>query len=72
MIPDSKAPMVTLVPKFKLPECAKLAVEFIVDCSGSMMSRMAPLKSSLSVFLKSLPLDIKFNTCSFGSSHSFL
>ena len=35
-------------------------------------SRVAPLKSSLSVFLKSLPLDVNFNICSFGSQHSFL
>jgi hypothetical protein len=33
---------------------------------------MEPLKSSLSVFLKSLPIRDKFNICSFGSSHSFL
>lgn len=71
-IPNSKALMLTLVPKFNLPESSKPEVVFIVDRSGSMSSRIAPLKSSLSVFLRSLPLDINFNICSFGSSHSFL
>ena len=64
--------MVTLVPKFNLPKSTKPEVVFIVDRSGSMSSRVAPLKSSLSVFLKSLPLDVNFNICSFGSHHSFL
>ena len=72
MIPNSKALMVTLVPKFNLPKSAKPEVVFIVDRSGSMSSRVAPLKSSLSVFLKSLPVDVNFNICSFGSRHSFL
>ena len=71
-IPNSKALMVTLVPKFNLPKSAKPEVVFIVDRSGSMSSRVAPLKSSLSVFLKSIPLDVNFNICSFGSHHSFL
>ncbi len=71
-IPNSKALMVTLVPKFNLPKSAKPEVVFVVDRSGSMHSRVAPLKSSLSVFLKSLPLDVNFNICSFGSRHSFL
>jgi hypothetical protein len=71
-IPNSKALMVTLVPKFNLPKAAKPEVVFIVDRSGSMHHRVAPLKSSLSVFLKSLPLDVNFNICSFGSHHSFL
>ena len=64
--------MLTLVPKFNLPEGPKPEVIFIVDRSGSMQPRVAPLKSSLSVFLKSLPLDVNFNICSFGSKHSFL
>jgi hypothetical protein len=71
-IPNSKALMVTLVPKFRLPEGPKPEIVFIVDRSGSMGTRVAPLRSSLSVFLKSLPLDVKFNICSFGSSYSFL
>jgi len=71
-IPNSKALVVTLVPKFNLPQSAKPEVVFIVDRSGSMSPRVAPLRSSLSVFLKSLPLDVNFNICSFGSHHSFL
>ena len=71
-IPNSNALMVTLIPKFNLPRSSRPEVVFIVDLSGSMSSRVAPLKSSLSVFLKSLPLDVNFNICSFGSHHSFL
>src|ERR1700729_2996346 len=59
-IPNSKALMLTLVPKFNLPESSKPEVVFIVDRSGSMVPRVAPLKYSLSVFLKSLPLGINF------------
>ena len=71
-IPNSKALMLTLIPKFNLPESSKPEVVFIVDRSGSMSNHVAPLKSSLSVFLKSLPLGVNFNICSFGSHHSFL
>jgi hypothetical protein len=71
-IPNSKALMVTLVPKFTLPSDAKPEIVFIVDRSGSMTNRMKPLKSALAVFLKSLPVGVKFNICSFGSHHSFL
>jgi len=46
-IPNSKALMVTLVPKFDLPKSAKPEAVFIVDRSGSMSSRLVPLKSSL-------------------------
>jgi len=71
-IPNSNALMVTLIPKFNLPISTRPEVVFIVDRSGSMSPRVAPLKSSLTVFLKSLPVDINFNICSFGSHHSFL
>jgi hypothetical protein len=47
-------------------------IVFIADRSGSMTDRVAPLKSSLSVFLRSLPLGVHFNICSFGSAHTFL
>jgi hypothetical protein len=69
---NSKALMVTLVPKFTLPSGPKPEIVFVVDRSGSMAQRMAPLKSALSVFLKSLPVGVKFNICSFGSKYSFL
>jgi hypothetical protein len=71
-ISDSRALMVTLVPKFNLSPGPKPEIVFVVDRSGSMGSRMEALKSSLTVFLKSLPVGVKFNICSFGSSHSFL
>lgn len=71
-IPDSKALMVTLVPKFNLPPGPKPEVVFVVDRSGSMGPRINALKSSLRAFLKSLPLGIRFNICSFGTNHSFL
>ena len=72
-LPHSRALMVTLVPRFRLPtDTAQPEVVFLVDRSGSMTPRVAPLKSSLAVFLKSLPLGVPFNICSFGSSCSFL
>jgi hypothetical protein len=75
-IPNLSALMVTLVPKFNLPPSTTLQhqpeVVFIVDRSGSMIPCITPLKSALSVFLKSIPVSVNFNICSFGSSHSFL
>ena len=71
-IPHSKALMVTLVPRFRLPDGPRPEIVFIADRSGSMTERISPLKSSLSVFLRSLPVGVRFNICSFGSTHSFL
>ena len=71
-IKNSKALMVTLVPKFTLPSGAKPEIVFVVDRSGSMTQRVVPLRSALAVFLKSLPVGVKFNICSFGSTYSFL
>ncbi len=44
------------------------------DRSGSMGDglKIPNVKAALHVFLKSLPLGVKFNICSFGSRHSFL
>ncbi|KAH7056060.1 von Willebrand factor type A domain-containing protein, partial [Macrophomina phaseolina] len=71
-IPRQRALMVTLVPRFQLPSI-KPEIVFICDRSGSMSgSRIATARSALRVFLKSLPLGVKFNICSFGSSYSFL
>jgi hypothetical protein len=64
--------MVTLVPKFRVPEGSELEVVFVVDCSGSMEYRIPALKSAMQISLKSLSLGIKFNICTFGSTHSFL
>ncbi|KAI9809026.1 MAG: hypothetical protein M1825_002315 [Sarcosagium campestre] len=63
--------MVTLVPKFALTP-ARPEIVFVVDRSGSMRGNISTLKKALLVFLKSLPVGVSFNICSFGSSYSFL
>ncbi|KAF7167878.1 hypothetical protein CNMCM5623_001025 [Aspergillus felis] len=70
-IPNQRAIMTTLVPKFGL-EPIKPEIIFVIDRSGSMMEKIDTLKSALRVFLKSLPVGVCFNICSFGSSYSFL
>ncbi|KAJ6200158.1 von Willebrand factor type A domain-containing protein [Bipolaris maydis] len=71
-IPNHRAVMATLVPKFALPP-ARPEIVFVCDRSGSMqLTRIELAKQALKVFLKSLPIGVKFNICSFGSSHSFL
>ncbi|KAF5547879.1 hypothetical protein FMEXI_4975 [Fusarium mexicanum] len=70
-IPNQRAIMTTLVPKFKLP-AEKPEIVFICDRSGSMGGQIPGLKTALQIFLKSLPVGVKFNICSFGSHFSFL
>ncbi|KAK2808681.1 hypothetical protein FQN50_004546 [Emmonsiellopsis sp. PD_5] len=70
-IPNQRALMATLVPKFNLPNNSPEIV-FVIDRSGSMGGKIKTLQDALRVFLKSLPVGIKFNICSFGSSHSFM
>ncbi|KAM7194927.1 von Willebrand factor type A domain containing protein [Rhypophila sp. PSN 637] len=70
-IPNQRALMATLVPKFNLPP-ARPEIVFICDRSGSMGNQISNLKAALRIFLKSLPLGVKFNICSFGSHHEFL
>lgn len=71
-IPNQRALMVTLVPKFALPP-EKPEIIFMVDRSGSMSGTSIQLTiQALRVFLKSLPVGVKFNICSFGSHYSFL
>ncbi|KAL2689203.1 hypothetical protein Neosp_003255 [[Neocosmospora] mangrovei] len=70
-IPNQRALMTTLVPKFKLPS-EKPEIVFICDRSGSMGGTIPDLKAALEIFLKSLPVGVKFNICSFGSHFSFL
>lgn len=70
-IPHQRAIMATLVPKFNLPNISPEIV-FVVDRSGSMGSNTPLVVDALKIFLKSLPVGVKFNICSFGSSHSFL
>ena len=70
-IPNQRALMATLVPKFNLPSIHPEIV-FVVDRSGSMGGKIPTLIAALKVFLKSLPVGVKFNICSFGSQHSFM
>ena len=72
-MPNQRALMATLVPKFNLPP-SRPEIVFVCDRSGSMGEgvKIPNLKTALHIFLKSLPLGVKFNICSFGSRHSFL
>ncbi|KAL1986107.1 hypothetical protein VTN96DRAFT_7004 [Rasamsonia emersonii] len=70
-LPHQRALMASLLPKFSLPNNTPEIV-FIIDRSGSMADRIETLKSALRVFLKSLPVGVMFNICSFGSHFSFL
>lgn len=70
-LPDTSTLMVTLIPKFTLPQ-QRPEIVFIVDRSGSMYDKMVTLKSALHLFLASLPIGTYFNIVSFGQSHSFL
>lgn len=68
-----RALMMTLVPSLDLAPAAKPEVIIVADRSGSMSGKkISTLISALKIFLKSLPIGIHFNICSFGSSHSFL
>lgn len=71
-IPQQRALMATLVPKFNLPS-SRPEIVFVCDRSGSMGgTRIEGLKSALRIFLKSIPVGAKFNICSFGSNYEFL
>ncbi|KAH6662335.1 von Willebrand domain-containing protein [Halenospora varia] len=70
-IPNHRAIMATLTPKFSLRP-SKPEIVFVADRSGSMGGNIVMLVSAMKVFLKSMPAGVKFNICSFGSSHSFL
>lgn len=71
-IPNRRALMTTLVPKFNLPD-QRPEIVFICDRSGSMEGqKIANLSSALQLFLKSLPLGVTFNVCGFGNRHEFL
>lgn len=70
---NHRAIMTTLVPRFNLPS-SRPEIVFVCDRSGSMQAgqRIPHLKAALQIFLKSLPLGVKFNICSFGSRHGLL
>lgn len=71
--PNQRALMATLVPRFNLP-VDRPEVVFVCDRSGSMSqgNKIPNIIGALQIFLKSLPVGIKFNICSFGSRFSFL
>ncbi|KAI1185479.1 von Willebrand factor type A domain-containing protein [Nemania serpens] len=70
-IPNQRALMATLVPRFNLtPTYGEIV--FIVDRSGSMQGKMDMAIRAMTILLKSLPIGSKFNICSFGTGHSFL
>ncbi|KAL8639851.1 MAG: hypothetical protein Q9228_003159 [Teloschistes exilis] len=70
-ISQQRAMLITLVPRFSLPQ-SHPEIVFVADRSGSMSGQIPTLVSALKVFLKSLPVGVKFNICSFGSTSSFL
>ena len=70
-IRDQRALMLSLVPKFVVPKI-KPEIVFVADRSGSMRMNVPILISAMNLFLKSLPVGVMFNICSFGTSHSFL
>jgi hypothetical protein len=71
-LPNHRAIMATLVPQFTLPS-ANPEIVFIADQSGSMRGpKNSSLVAALKVFLKSLPLGVRFNICAFGSKFQFL
>ena len=70
-IPDQRALLVSLVPKFELPS-GPVEVVFVIDRSGSMADNMNMVIQAMNTMLKSLNTRVKFNICSFGSHHSFI
>ena len=70
-LPNQRALMTTLVPKFNI-KSEKPEIVFIADRSGSMHGNIPTLISALQVFLKSIPTGCMFNICSFGSGFEFL
>ncbi|VUC27565.1 unnamed protein product [Clonostachys rosea] len=71
-IPNQRALMATLVPKFNMPASELPEIVFLCDRSGSMNTRISNLVVALNTFLKSLPVGVKFNIYSFGSSYTSL
>ncbi|KOS19458.1 von Willebrand factor A domain-containing protein [Escovopsis weberi] len=65
--------MATLVPRFNLP-VQKPEVVFLCDRSGSMggVQKIPNLVAAMGIFLKSLPVGVRFNICSFGTRFTFL
>ena len=70
-LPGQRALMMTLVPSFAVQQ-SRPEIIFVTDRSGSMQGKIATLVSAIKVFLKSLPVGLLFNICSYGSTYSFL
>ncbi|CAI6336918.1 unnamed protein product [Periconia digitata] len=70
-IPNHRALLATLVPKFSL-KAHRPEIIFLADRSGSMEANFGTLRTALKYFLKSIPSGCRFNICSFGSTHSSL
>ncbi|VUC23747.1 unnamed protein product [Clonostachys rosea] len=71
---NQQAILTTLVPQFNVPSESPEVV-FLCDRSGSMYwgrSKIPNLQNALNIFLRSLPVGIKFNICCFGTRHDFL
>ncbi|KFA51936.1 hypothetical protein S40293_07062 [Stachybotrys chartarum IBT 40293] len=73
VLPNQRALMATLIPMFNLPT-ERPEMVFLCDRSRSMAigNKLPNLIAALQIFLKSLPMGIKFNICSFGSQSMFL
>ena len=71
-LPKSMALMVTLVPRFNDPQYRLPEIIFLVDRGPWMGESTKTVKAILANLLQSLPMDLRFNICSYGSSPSFL
>ncbi|KAJ3278701.1 hypothetical protein HK104_002099 [Borealophlyctis nickersoniae] len=75
--PDSSDPttamMLTMCPRFALPDLPTTELVFLVDRSGSMQgAQMEQAKQALQLFLKSIPVGHYFDIVSFGSRYTRL
>jgi hypothetical protein len=72
---NHNALMMTLPPHAALrdlPLAPNGEIVFVADRSGSMADKIGTLRSAMPIFLKSIPIDRKFNIWSFGSNYSCL
>ncbi|KAK4225465.1 von Willebrand factor type A domain-containing protein [Podospora fimiseda] len=71
-LPEHRALMLTIPSTFLTrpsESLEKREILFLVDLSGSMEDKIAPLKSAMQFFLKGIPEGHKFNIWCFGSSY---
>ncbi|RFU32904.1 hypothetical protein B7463_g3467, partial [Scytalidium lignicola] len=69
---NHRALMITLASKISLPSSSPSEIVIIADRSSSMVLNISMLISTFKVFLKSMPTNVKFNICSFGTNFTFL